>query len=712
METLRLIPALVNDIVGEIFHHFVAVDWEGPFLLILVSKGWRDLVLSRPSLWTWIKLDDTQIDWREKVLIGQALSQGLPLRAVVRVPFDHFDELTNLLPRFESITLDTSTHTQLYAGEPGPVGQVTFAMREEYYQDVYEGAARMLSVLSDIHFPIYVESVDSACFAYGTWSIYERVRKTRTLKDQFQDISPHLITRLVFRNKDDSNPRRVKISSIWPYLPSILFLQDLEISDNFMGVDKVSDIADISLVSLEILRIDCPTRWLAKPSAKNGPRVDLLGLLEHLQAPILSVMRLSSPHNAIFNALTHAQKFHVHTLELSAELLGPTPEVLPDQLPTWHWLTHFIINLSKWYDPASLSSTLALLVPLAPPGCLMRLSGADAMMSHIMGFNHPIDAVKYSKQGPMGVEACEFQYQMPLVHSYRGGHSLVENEDTKLLQNGETIFAIDEDTRLADFLGMIRPHSGEYEAPTREQIVACITFDGLPDPLWAKNLWRYSPQHLVYTNKFALPYPSGFLVRDFANSIVLQSLDIGHFVHSSAVIGHPPRKMRLLALKSLRCVANQFYDLSVMWSMPQLVDLALTGPGFLPESWFSEHLLQQAGSFPRLAILRFEEFQSPWIWSFQFISAFNRSGLPGITRVELPGHLHPSLLRILVQALRGELTKSEPDQLVDSGVNMRSYNCHFCSLSGWTCFDAFTCARSSAGQKVTITRYTSVMESD
>jgi hypothetical protein len=53
-----LIPGLVDDVVLEIFPHFIAVDLNGPFSLMLVCSAWRDRVLSNgecgPGSWLMI----------------------------------------------------------------------------------------------------------------------------------------------------------------------------------------------------------------------------------------------------------------------------------------------------------------------------------------------------------------------------------------------------------------------------------------------------------------------------------------------------------------------------------------------------------------------------------------------------------------------------------------------------------------------------------
>ncbi|KIM20734.1 hypothetical protein M408DRAFT_30126 [Serendipita vermifera MAFF 305830] len=85
--TRSLIPGLVDDVVHEMFLQFVAIDWNGPFTLILVSTAWRSVVISKPRFWTWIMVDETEPDWKMRADVGAHLSRNLPLQIVLKIPF-------------------------------------------------------------------------------------------------------------------------------------------------------------------------------------------------------------------------------------------------------------------------------------------------------------------------------------------------------------------------------------------------------------------------------------------------------------------------------------------------------------------------------------------------------------------------------------------------------------------------------------------------
>ncbi|KIM23157.1 hypothetical protein M408DRAFT_28162 [Serendipita vermifera MAFF 305830] len=675
MELGLLIPGLVDDVVGEIFHQFIAVDWEGPFLLMLVSKGWRDLVLSRPSFWIWIKIDDLQTDWSEKVIIGQALSRGLLLQVVVRIPFTHFDDISELLSRCGSIILDTSTHTRIHTGESGPVTQELFDQREGYYQDVHKEIVQTLSALSLLDLPIYMESLDGASFAYSTWTISERVRKEKTLKDQFQDMPLPLITRLVLRNKDKPKPQRIKISTIWPYLPSMPFLKELEISDNFMGVDRVSDIDYITLESLQRLEIDCPTHWLSKAPfkgdpqislSKNGLRVGLFGLLHRLQAPLLHTLSLIGYPNEIIDTLTSVQGFCILTLEVSLlRLQELVPQLLLGQGNSWHPLCNYMIKIAQIPKNSPLEPVLGVLLSFAPGGCQLRLIGDHRLKGYIKSIKSTIDVIKYSRQSAMGIEAYEVQYQVPLSHT-----------------QGQTF-------------------PSEYMLD-----VTCIEMEEAP--LDDYDLWKSTPERLVLTGGSY----AGMEVQlcEMIHAGTLTSLDIGDSFEAGSVIVWSHIEFRLTALTSLRCITDDFLVLAVPLVMPQLADLTLTRPKNLPDPRSLQPLISQRGCFAKLVTLRFEEFPSPWSSVFEYIIAFRALGTDGgVTTIELPGQPHTSIVSQLVQVLGNELEEFDVGQAPQ--VNGPP-GCVACLRSGWNCFNATTCTRFLASQKVSITKDTYVPESD
>jgi hypothetical protein len=75
------------DLFYEIFLHFVAVDHEGPFTLMLVCTAWQDMVLKHPPLWSWINIDNEIGDMEARLAICTTLSASQPLYLKLHLPF-------------------------------------------------------------------------------------------------------------------------------------------------------------------------------------------------------------------------------------------------------------------------------------------------------------------------------------------------------------------------------------------------------------------------------------------------------------------------------------------------------------------------------------------------------------------------------------------------------------------------------------------------
>lgn len=636
---------------------------------MLVSTGWRDLVLSRPSFWTWIKVDDTQVDWREKVHVGQTLSRGLPLQIVVRVPFNHIDALSEIFSRCNSLFLDTSTHTPTYVNDSGPH---KLERRRKHYQDLHEEIARDLSDLSGFNGAIYIESSNGECFTHSAWTIRERVRKTNSLAGQLQALPMQLITRLFFCNSTHSKNRRFRISSIWPHLFAIPFLRELEICDSFMGVDTLSDILEISLESLQSLKIDCPRSWTSKPPFRDGHKVGLFGLLNCLRAPLLRKLSLGGSPIAILDALPYAHKFRILALELVLRNPIRAIQGLPhNHSPSWYWLNRYAIKFSSPRGSFPVGDTLATLLSLAPEGCSLQLSGDKELMSWIPSSH--LSKIKYSTPEQQS-EVYEVEYQVSL---------------------GPAI-------GLADGWG-VRLQSAS--------IVSHLILDGhFPSFPWDESLRTRAPEHLVLTKNFSTKDSTMEAVWNIVDSAILKSLDIGDCVEANDYFRCPPTSLWFISLTTLRCRADLFLFRTALVTIPQLTDLTLTHPFHLPESWCLKSLICQQSHFSKPITLHFQEFPSPWSSLCNYIISFNQSNIPGFTTVELPGQPHPSLVLLLVQVMRGnpETLKAE---LVDQMLAKTDLlTCSACQGSGWTCSGNTTCMRFCVKQKIAITGHTFVTE--
>jgi hypothetical protein len=105
---------LNEDVIFEIFLHFVAIDWDGPFSLTLVRTRWRDLVISKPRFWTWIMIDDSKADWKERVDVAAYLSKGLPLQVILRLPFGSQISMSHITCRCATLIVESGYRYYLY----------------------------------------------------------------------------------------------------------------------------------------------------------------------------------------------------------------------------------------------------------------------------------------------------------------------------------------------------------------------------------------------------------------------------------------------------------------------------------------------------------------------------------------------------------------------------------------------------------------------
>lgn len=99
---------LNSDVIHEISYKFSAIDRDGPFKLMLVCKAWRALVLGSARLWTWVHIDDSISGWDKRLSVSLSLSKKLPLYIVLYLPFASLKHLTAHLRRFYSLEIDLS----------------------------------------------------------------------------------------------------------------------------------------------------------------------------------------------------------------------------------------------------------------------------------------------------------------------------------------------------------------------------------------------------------------------------------------------------------------------------------------------------------------------------------------------------------------------------------------------------------------------------
>jgi len=278
-----LISGLVNDVVRGIFQHFVATDWDGPFTLILVCTAWRDMVLSTPTLWTWIMMDSSSPDWNERMVVAAHLSRSLPLHVVLRAPFASNTSISHIICRCTTLFVELDREPLSIHPPPGAI--VPF---EEFIEDkaaLKEINDSIMVFLKDVpteKITILSGEENRACFAYSAWTVYEHIIEGSSFDLVLNQNPPFLVTSLVFKatNSVPSYSPPVKMSGIWELLPSLPHLSNLQLGADFIEMDSDIDLPRICLPSLLSLFIDSST-------ARNQLNSDFLDLVALLEAPII-----------------------------------------------------------------------------------------------------------------------------------------------------------------------------------------------------------------------------------------------------------------------------------------------------------------------------------------------------------------------------------------------------------------------------------------
>jgi hypothetical protein len=130
------------------------------------------------------------------------------------------------------------------------------------------------------------------------------------------------------------------------------------------------------------------------------------------------------------------------------------------------------------------------------------------------------------------------------------------------------------------------------------------------------------------------------------------------------------------------------------------------------DQWNFEHLIILATTYdidkrPPLSCIALE-FYPRWKTFLEMVTAYSRprENQPEtvLRSVELPALPHPSILRLLVSALRGEQVNAKDIPPISANAR-RDDCCYFCRRSGWKCVyltDDY-CDRHSLHNLVTVT---------
>lgn len=94
---------LNTDVLLEVFSHYVAMQENGIFILMLVSKKWESLALKTPSLWEWIFINTQDPECAEKAFVHLSLLRDCSPKITLHLPVTDWNpDVATLLDRCQS----------------------------------------------------------------------------------------------------------------------------------------------------------------------------------------------------------------------------------------------------------------------------------------------------------------------------------------------------------------------------------------------------------------------------------------------------------------------------------------------------------------------------------------------------------------------------------------------------------------------------------
>lgn len=639
-------------------------------------------------------IDDTQADWEQRISVGHALSGSLPLQIVLRIPFKSTYSLSQLFPRCVILYIATS-QLQPPSSDPGSVTHYEkFAKIPVDYRNLCEESTAIFKQVSNRGFPIILEGINDVCFGNSISS--SDTQKGERIEEKIAKMSTQMITKLAI--DDNFEGSGSESLNIWPHLPLLPFLRHLELSGGRIPIDRSLGIPKVCLPNLYTLQI----KYVPSPSGLHA-QWSIFSLLGCLKSPSLQFLNLSGSFGALLPALERSKRLRVPNITVcltsfgglhkSTSILSTIKELdrgdfasrkstsmapvgkKRDQEPSWHWLAclgiEISLEVSMYIHHGNLRgkpNILDALILRAPPGCLIRLKGGERAQDDILHlFQVPdIDCLKYSKH-----DSVEFQ-----VEYRKGGPT--SNKST----GGRNIRSI---------------------------IFDCVPAKGTLPPCSPNHITINEVAYvdrLIKTRSLHPVWPDQVQILDLGECSI-DSTSLGTLYPMQSTIVFVPRGLPLI-VTSLRCAPNVADEMMTNFGLPRLETLTLTLP-LEEQDPLPSKLIKQRRTLKALIVLRLESIPSSWDGVIHLLVAFNRDRERGggISRIELPGLPHPSILRGIIQALGGKLDDYftfSAQRESRSHLRGTKTGCQSCSQSGWACFDGALCTRFSKTNMVSITK--------
>ena len=384
-----------DDVLFEILLNFVSIDLDGgPFTLTLVCTRWKSFVISKPRIWTYILVDQSQTEWYERLEVAAYLSKGLPLQLHLWVPFTSDIPISQIVSRCAVLIVDSLY--LYYSGPPERWRMKTIVLYDTFrkHRAAFKGIGEsIIHFLRDVHtdlLRIRSEDPNYACFADSAYGVYEKVIAGNSVGASLETVHPISITALVFKHADGVMDRgiRFEMGELWSLLPNMRHLSLLELYDDFVRLDKRTVLLNIRLPCLLSLTIHCSILSQLPYSFTNDIWMGLLGILRSLDAPIIETMVLYGSVQRIKTIMTQAT-----TRPADLTLFIRTFDKRVDESRfgrqwIWHETHHITIVLpenkqafSRLTMPGDLLFEMQSLLALLPKESTKRLWGNDELLS-------------------------------------------------------------------------------------------------------------------------------------------------------------------------------------------------------------------------------------------------------------------------------------------------------------------------------------------
>jgi hypothetical protein len=649
------------DVICEILKHFVAIVDEGPLTLIMVCTSWRNLVISNHVYWTWITIDEKMDDFDARIQTFDALSAGHPLQLTIRLPVQNIDRFRPLFRRCSALFIDKCGQTDSSVIESDIQGICNF----------------LKTPLAGSIKRIYWYDRDKPSF-FSPQSLHKQLFEADDLDlEKVFNAFPSAIISAI-----ELDPRvsfsQFSYSDLGKLLSNLPHLTSVHISTDRLSGILETDMTPICLPLLHSLSVTILT-------SSRDPNWSILG---YIIAPSVQSVSLKATldNRHIFIGASELGRI-MQPKRLSLEIVGK-------RYPSWDGTEILDYNL------ASVDHLIVTLQATEKgdikPWWREELRSILVSMSYLAVFNLRFTGELASFQDIVGLVSCNVHVycSRPFQSDPNPKQPWVKNVEDKTSFMAPLVKPGRQVERMALLIDRYELHKVFSQLTIAVSSLNTLIIrankerhDNFGDRLPSTRLaWLESLQELdIRDVEFDFSYEIGDTIGALPNLVVLKcpvkvARQLLKYVHT-------PR------LRQLTIVASPLESSIADW--PNFVYLLMLDMPY------------DIDKRPPLSSIALE-FYPGWTRFLIMVSAYSQphKNRPEATlrSVELPGLPHPSILRPLVSALRGEYVPLENIPSI-SFRSPEDEGCDLCHYSGWKCVRSTNdyCSRHSPRNLVTIT---------